>query len=39
MEGWWDANRLDEFFSRFHSVALDKLCDKQLILNTFKARL
>jgi cyclopropane-fatty-acyl-phospholipid synthase len=40
MEGWWDANRLDEFFSRFHTVALDKAVrDKHLILNALKARL
>jgi cyclopropane-fatty-acyl-phospholipid synthase len=24
MEGWWDANQLDEFFFRFHSMGLDK---------------
>jgi cyclopropane-fatty-acyl-phospholipid synthase len=40
MEGWWDAVRLDEFFSRFHSVPLDEaVVDKRLIFNALKARL
>ncbi|MDO8356635.1 MAG: cyclopropane fatty acyl phospholipid synthase [Nitrospirota bacterium] len=40
MEGWWDANQLDEFFFRFHLAQLDTAVrDKRLILNVLKARL
>lgn len=40
MEGWWDANRLDEFFFRFHTAGLDKAVrDKRLLLNMLQARL
>ncbi|BFU95392.1 MAG: cyclopropane fatty acyl phospholipid synthase (unsaturated-phospholipid methyltransferase) [Nitrospira sp.] len=40
MDGWWDARRLDEFFSRFHDVPLDHaVVDKYLIMNALKARL
>jgi cyclopropane-fatty-acyl-phospholipid synthase len=40
MDGWWDANRLDEFFFQVDSAELDKAVhDKYLLLNTFKARL
>ncbi|BCA55787.1 cyclopropane-fatty-acyl-phospholipid synthase [Nitrospira sp. KM1] len=40
MDGWWDAGRLDEFFSKFHSVPLDQaVVDKHLVINALKARL
>ena len=40
IEGWWDANQLDEFFFKFHLAQLDKAVrDKRLILNALKARL
>jgi cyclopropane-fatty-acyl-phospholipid synthase len=40
MDGWWDSGRLDEFFSKFHTVQLDQaVVDKRLIYNGFKARL
>ena len=40
MEGWWDSGRLDEFFSKFHTVQLDQaIVDKRLIFNALKARL
>jgi cyclopropane-fatty-acyl-phospholipid synthase len=40
MDGWWDSEQLDEFFSKFHSVQLDQaVIDKRLIFNALKARL
>ena len=38
MDGWWDSEQLDEFFSKFHSVQLDQaVIDKRLIFNALKA--
>jgi len=40
MDGWWDSDQLDEFFSKIHLAQLDKdVVDKRLIVNAVKARL
>lgn len=40
MEGWWDADHLDEFFFKVDSAELDKAVhDTHSLLNTVKARL
>ena len=40
MDGWWDSEQLDEFFSKLHMAQLDKeVVDKRLIVNAVKARL
>jgi cyclopropane-fatty-acyl-phospholipid synthase len=40
MDGWWDSDQLDEFFSKIHMAQLDKdVVDKRLIVNAVKARL
>lgn len=40
MDGWWDSEQLDEFFSKFHTVQLDQaVIDKRLIFNGLIARL
>jgi cyclopropane-fatty-acyl-phospholipid synthase len=39
MDGWWDSDQLDEFFSKIHMAQLDKdVVDKRLIVNAVKAR-
>lgn len=39
MDGWWDAEHLDEFFFKFHMVELGSTVrDKRLIWNAIKAR-
>ncbi len=40
MDGWWDADQLDEFFTRIHRARLDsRLVTPSFVLQTFLSRI